>query len=327
MNSVLRGPQRHVKPGLTSARCCASMKVYRATYFAHGPRALVATLSAAQDTVEKYLSGPVRRQAGGVCRTAGRVRSLLANQHWEDAASAIQRALQPDNDFTTFQSLYRVYAKLKPHLLATADEEKGTVPFLLTQKSGRSPKLAILGGFTTTQLAQAIELALFSMGGQVEVVEADYGVYRQEILDADSALYRFGPTVVFLATSWRELIHRPAIGQDRAEVAALVEAEFADWSLLWRTAHDRLDCLVVQNSFDRPAWRQMDNHEMRHPASLWRFIGRVNDRMADCVPPYVVLHDVDGLASLAGPPRLGRRAIFLPCQDALRAGVHRRLRL
>ncbi len=57
MNSVLRGPQRHVKPGLTSARCCASMKVYRATYFAQGP-ALVATLSAAQDTVEKYLSAP-----------------------------------------------------------------------------------------------------------------------------------------------------------------------------------------------------------------------------------------------------------------------------
>ena len=211
-------------------------------------------------------------------------------------------------------------------MLAAADGEKGTVPFSPIRKSGQSPKLAILGGFTTTQLAQAIELALFSMGGQVEVFEADYGVYRQEILDADSALYRFQPNVIFLATSWRELIHRPALEQDRAEVTALVEAELGDWSLLWQTAHDRLGCLVVQNNFDRPAWRQMDNHDTRHAAGLWRFIGRVNDRMANCAPPYVALHDVDALASLAGRRAGATSAISFtprcPC-----AGVHRRLRL
>ena len=86
----------------------------------------------------------------------------------------------------------------------------------------------------------------------------------------------------------------------RAEAAAVVDAEAADWSTLWRTAHDRLGCLVVKNTFDRPPWRQMDNHEMRHPASHWRFIGRVNDALADAAPAYVVLHDVDSLAALAG---------------------------
>ena len=155
------------------------------------------------------------------------------------------------------------------------------------------------------------------MGGGVEIFEADYGVYRQEILDPNSELYRFQPNVVFLATSWRDLIHRPAIGLGRAEVAALVDAELADWSTLWRTAHDRLGCLVVQNSFDRPAWRQMDNHEMRHPASLWRFVSRVNDALADGAPPYVVLHDVDSLAALAGRRSWGDERFFfhakMPC--------------
>ena len=208
--------------------------------------------------------------------------------------------LTPGSDFTTFQSLYRIFSKLKPHI-----------------ELRQTTRLAILGGFTTTQLAQAIELALFSMGGGVEIFEADYGVYRQEILDPGSELHRFQPNIVFLATSWRDLIHRPALGQGRAEVAALVDAELADWSVLWRTAHERLGCLVVQNSFDRPAWRQLDNHEMRHPASLWRFVSRVNDALADGAPPYVVLHDVDSLAALAGRRNWGDERFFfhakMPC--------------
>ena len=57
--------------------------------------------------------------------------------------------------------------------------------------------------------------------------------------------------------------------------------------------------------------------KLRHPASLWRFIGRVNDRLADCAPPYVVLHDVDGLASLAGRRTWGDERFYfhakLPC--------------
>ncbi len=277
----------------------------------------MATVSASLDTVEKYLSAPCDDKPAVFAELLGDLRALLADQRLTEAAAVIQRTLQPGSDFTTFQSLYRVFAKLKPRLLAAADGAKGTVPFLPTQKSGQSLKLAILGGFTTTQLAQAIELALFSRGGQVEIFEADYGVYRQEILDADSALYRFEPNVIFLATSWRDLVHRPVLDQDRAEVAALIEAELADWSLLWKTAHDRLGCLVVQNSFDRPVWRQMDNHDARHPAGLWRFVGRVNDRMADCAPRYVTLHDVDALASLAGRRAWGDERYFfhakMPC--------------
>ena len=236
----------------------------------------------------------------------GELRGLLAECRWMEAASLLQRAFLPTSDFTSLQSLYRIYGKLKPHV-----------------EPPQKTRLAILGSFTTTQLAQAIELALFSMGGGVEIFEADYGVYRQEILDPGSDVYRFRPNIVFLATSWRDLIHRPALDLAgtmyswSAEVTALVDAELAGWSTLWRTAHDRLGCLVVQNSFDRPAWRPLDNHEMRHPSSLWRFISRVNDALFDGAPPYVVLHDVDSLAALAGRRAWGDDRMFfhakLPC--------------
>jgi len=263
-------------------------------------RVIVATISDSYATLEKYLAAPADDKPEVFGQLLADLRALLAEGDWTQAASIVQRAVMPGGDFTTFQSLYRIYSKLKPHIE-------------LPQKT----KLALLGGFTTTQLAQAIELALFSMGGGVEIFEAEYGVYRQEILDPGSELHRFQPNIVFLATSWRDLIHRPALGQGRAEVAAVVDAELADWSILWRTAHERLGCLVVQNSFDRPVWRQMDNHEMRHPGSLWRFVSRVNEAMADGAPPYVVLHDVDSLAALAGRRTWGDERYFfhakMPC--------------
>ena len=117
----------------------------------------------------------------------GELRGLLAECRWMEAASLLQRAFLPTSDFTSLQSLYRIYGKLKPHV-----------------EPPQKTRLAILGSFTTTQLAQAIELAPFSMGGGVEIFEADYGVYRQEILDPGSDVYRFRPNIVFLATSWRE---------------------------------------------------------------------------------------------------------------------------
>jgi FkbH-like protein len=260
----------------------------------------LATVSDSYATLEKHMLAPAEDRPEVVAELLAELRALVAGDRWAEAASMLERAILPGTDFTTFQSLFRIYQRIKPHL----EPRPGT-------------RLAILGGFTTTQLAQAVELALFSMGGGVEVLEADYGVYRQEILDPGSELYNFQPNVVFLATSWRDLIRRPSLGHDRAEVAALVDAEVADWTTLWRTAHDRLGCLILQNSFDRPVWRQMDNHEMRHPASLWRFISRVNEALADAAPPYVVLHDVDSLGALAGRRTWGDDRYFfhakLPC--------------
>ena len=259
-----------------------------------------ATSADSHTALENYLSSAHGDKPAAFAVLLDRLRALLASGRWAEAAAVVRGALTPGSDFTTMQSLYRVYAQLKPHL-----------------EPRQKTKLAILGGGTTAPLAQAIELALFSMGGGVEIFEFAHGVYRQEILDPGSELYRFRPEIVFLAAGWRDLIHRPPIGAGRAEVAALVEAELAEWSTLWRATHERLGCLVVQNSFDRPAWRQLDNHEMRHPSSLWRYVSRVNDALADHAPPYVVLHDVDSLAALAGRRSWGDDRFFfhakMPC--------------
>ena len=66
--------------------------------------------------------------------------------------------------------------------------------------SGPRLRLAILGGPTTTQLRQFIEIFLAAEGIVSEIYESDYGLFRQEILTPGSGLDVFQPQVIFLAT-------------------------------------------------------------------------------------------------------------------------------
>jgi FkbH-like protein len=215
-------------------------------------------------------------------------------------AAALRLALTPMLDYTSAQSLYRLYRKLP------------------SPGQGRSKlKLAILGGFTTDQLRELIELYLFATGVSTEIYEANYGVFRQEILDPTSGLYNFTPDVVYLATHWRNLGHQPKLSDSAQEVTTLLESECRDWAMLWRTVHDRLGCQVMQNNFETPPWRSLDNHEMRHSAALSRYIAELNRMLMECAPSYVTIHDVDTLAANAGRRAWGNERFFLhaklPC--------------
>ena len=217
----------------------------------------------------------------------------------------LRRAVLPTLDYTAAQSLHRVYRQLRDRIAA------GTP----------TVKLAVLSSSTSRQLSQLIELQLFAIGAVAEIYEADYGVFRQEILDGGSPLYGFGPKIVFLATGWRDLAHRPNLNDDRPQVERLLRRELAEYSSLWHTLHDRLGCQIIQNNFEQPPWRTLDNHETRHPAGFGRFLTRLNLALADDAPDFVTIHDVDHLAAAAGRWAWGDERFFhhakLPCAPEL----------
>src|SRR5262249_47669900 len=138
-------------------------------------------------------------------------------------AASLRSALTPMLDYTSAQSLNRLYKELPP------------------SARGRTKlRLAILGGFTTHQLRDLIELYLFATGVAAEIYETEYGVFQQEILDPSSRLYEFKPNALYLATHWRNLGHLPKLSDSAQDVSALLEAEYRNWATLWQTAHDRL---------------------------------------------------------------------------------------
>ena len=228
------------------------------------------------------------------------MKQAKAEGQFAELAGALRLALTPTLDYTSAQALNQFYKALPS-----------------PAKGPSRIKLAILGGFTTHQLRDLVELYLFAAGVSVEIYESDYGVFRQEILDPSSALYEFAPNVVFLATHWRNIGHLPALSDSPRRVGDLLEAEYRDWSQLWQTVHDRLGSQVLQNNFDAPPWRALGNHEMRHTAALARFIADLNGLLMERAPSFVTIHDVDAIASNAGRRAWGDERFFLhakmPC--------------
>jgi FkbH-like protein len=231
----------------------------------------------------------------------GTVRAALAAQLYNETAGALRRAIDPTLDYTRLQALQR----LRHQLDGKASPSRHKI------------KLAILGSFTTKQLAGFIDLFLFAAGVDAEIYEGEYGVFRQEIIDPQSELHSFAPQILFLATTGRDLGRRPDFSSESSEVSKIVDAEYADWETLWAKAHRDLGCQIIQNNFTLPAWRSFANHESRHAGSPASYVAQVNQTMAKNAPPFVIIHDVDHLAALAGrwrwdDPRFYHNA-KLPC--------------
>jgi FkbH-like protein len=250
--------------------------------------------------LEKYL-GSFSDPRAAYQEISGWLKAQIKAQRWDDLAQALPRFIVPGLDYTSAGSLHRVLRQVAQH----------------ARTHDRRTKIAVLGSFTTHQLVSLFELYLGAGRVAAEVYEADYGTFRQELLDPESELYRFEPDVIVLATSGRDLGHRPELGADRPAVQRKVEAELADWTLLWRTAHERLGCQIIQNNFDTPPWRTLDNLEMRHPASLGRYVTLINLALQDAAPPYVTIHDIDHLSATWGRWEWGDERFYhhakLPC--------------
>jgi FkbH-like protein len=251
------------------------------------------------DFITEFLSAAPENRQPALRKLLGELKKAAVAKPRE-ASLALRRLVSPDLEYSAAEAFSRIYQSLKK-----------------SHPPASVKKLAILGSFTTHQLAALIELYLFAAGISVEVYEADYGILQQEILDPTSRLHEIGADILYLAPSRRSLGHRPSLGDSPARVDELVHQEVQSWYSLWTAAHARLGCQIIQNNFDSPPHRTMGNHEMRHHAGLARFIAKLNHALQDAAPVYVAIYDVDHLAASAGRWAFGDDRFYyhakLPC--------------
>ena len=99
-----------------------------------------------------------------------------------------RRAVSPLLDYSSL-------LKLRRFLIPGPNDQQPDSTGNRESGSTRTTRLAILGGPTTIQLRQLIELFLAAEGIAAEIYEADYGLFRQEILTPGSGLDPFRPDV------------------------------------------------------------------------------------------------------------------------------------
>jgi len=175
-----------------------------------------------------------------------------------EAAPVLRELAGSRMDFAQMGKLDRVLVRL------AAGSAGGAIPGL------ERVRLAILGSATISHLPPGIRVAGLRRGLQIEVYEAPYGMYWQELMDAGSGLHEFRPEVMLLALDARHVA-----GAEGSSVASALELMRA----CWRQARTAFSCQVLQQTVMPVFPDLMGDNEQRLEQSPAAIVAGINERL------------------------------------------------
>ena len=166
-------------------------------------------------------------------------------------------------------------------------------------------RIAILGGSTTSEIVNLLELLLLQSGFRPVFHESEYGRYFEDAVLDPQSLIDFRPDIVYIHTSCLNVQAAPPLTCTEAELPNHVEAELARYRQVWNALEANLSCQIIQNNFEMPPYAVLGNMDAASPGGLSRFLLQLNIAFAQEIAsrPRVLLQDVHGIAARFGVGR------------------------
>ncbi len=213
-----------------------------------------------------------------LARSLRRIEDVVGAERW------IRRAAEACDSFTHWQAAAALLAEL---------------PADSMPQPKRTVKLAVLGSYTTTQWVPMLHLAARCVGIALETHECPFGQYRQEIVDADSAMYRFDPDAVVIAAHSGELAI-PELVDDPSQV---ITDELDRWRSLWELLASRTPARIIQHNFAIEPVSALGHLSARLNGSRPAMISALNAALGEAAGTQVAIVDCERLAATLGKER------------------------
>ena len=121
--------------------------------------------------------------------------------------------------------------------------------------------IAILGGSTTAEIKNILELFLLKDGIQPVFYESEYNRFYEDSLFDNPELNAFNPAVIYVYTTNRNLKNVPDVNMSVEEVKTLLNEDYQRFEQVWTTLRDKYNCEIIQNNFERPLYRLLGNRD------------------------------------------------------------------
>ncbi|MGB9432136.1 MAG: hypothetical protein WBQ89_07840, partial [Candidatus Acidiferrum sp.] len=157
---------------------------------------------------------------------------------------------------------------------------KSLVKELLKQPNLVPTRVAILGGSTTAEVKNMLELFLLGHGVQSSFYESGYNRFSEDVLFENPDLWSFKPDIVFIHTTWRNVSQFPELMETEVEVEARFHREMDRFESLWKKIHGDFGAVIIQNNFDLPHLRPLGNLEASESFGRVNFLLRLNAEFA-----------------------------------------------
>lgn len=139
-------------------------------------------------------------------------------------------------------------------------------------------KIAILGGSTTHDIRDILELFLLDIGIQPEFYESEYAQWQNDVIFDNEALCSFKPDIIFIHTSSRNVLRFPTVRDSNDAINLMIDDVFDDWRRVWDKITKKFNCPIVQNNFELPFFRLLGNRDAWDIHGRTNFITRLNQK-------------------------------------------------
>ena len=164
-------------------------------------------------------------------------------------------------------------------------------------------RVALLSSFSSEFLHNHLIARGLASGLAVDIHQGGFGLFRQEILDPDSALYRREPTVVLLAVEgedWVPEAYRDFLRLSATEFDGVVSRFRDEASALLSAFRGRCNAPVVMHNFAPPSYLAAGALDAKQPQGQQELIRRLNDALADISRTITGVYLLDYAALVGG---------------------------
>lgn len=190
-----------------------------------------------------------------------------------------------------------------PHLLFR--KKRSIRRGLLQKKDLQEKRIAILGGSTTAEIRDMLELFLLDGGIRPAFYESEYNRYFEDIMFPNERLREFAPDAVYIHTSNVNITRYPSVHDTLETVDKLLTNEIERYKGIWDRVSEEYGCPVIQNNFELPHYRLLGNLDAYDIHGRSRYVSELNTRFSEEARkrPGLYLNDIHYLSSWFGLER------------------------
>lgn len=136
--------------------------------------------------------------------------------------------------------------------------------------------VAVLGGSTTHDIKDILDLFLLHYGIKANFYESEYGQYWQDAMFGEAELVEFKPDIIYIHTSFRNIKYLPSVTDNVDFIDEKLIEEFHNFEVMWDQLKRKHNCPIIQNNFEYPYFRLLGNQDASNIHGITNFVTRLN---------------------------------------------------
>ena len=173
----------------------------------------------------------------------------------------------------------------------------------LSATEGLQPiRIAVLGGSTSNEVVDLLEIFLLASGFLPTFYQSEYGRFYEDAVLDPTDLLAFAPDVVYIHTSYLNVLEMPPVHSSPADMQSYVDAELGRYKQIWQSIEQNLPAQIIQNNFELPPYAVLGNMDCVSSGGATRFFMELNAAFARAAEadPRLLLQDIHTLSARVG---------------------------